>query len=413
MSEQAWQSIEDRTLELFNLENALPVRRNAHHYIQTLREAQDPSIDGNTVIDEDTWIDYNPPGALIKNTTRYLQFEEHIPISSPFAPKGTIHYVSTNDQPDNPDGFTWAVMSYAQSAMWPFIAEDYSGLSMLGPFQAGLLTTTPPAGSLKVSNNLKCQALNFWATHNNQPDGTPLLRFKIFDQHGNGYIMHTAAVEAETDIERAFDEAVLPAGWRKEKGYLSDNLKLFPSQAEAGEHGICNYNLVRDSADNAYHQFQWADNGITVNAQVAGMDIWGSRNNDYLTGDHAGVYGSKDVIYGAQGNDTLVGGLESDQLMGDAGEDLLIGGTGDDLLHGGTGNDRLRGGQGADQFIVAPGEDSIEDFNPDENDTIHIASGLGFDLVQVGSDVLIQHSAGVVTAIDASIHELRQAIVMT
>ena len=63
---------------------------------------------------------------------------------------------------------------------------------------------------------------------------------------------------------------------------------------------------------------------------------WTSRspNNDYLTGDHAGVEGSNDVIYGAQDNDTLIGGLESDQLMGDAGEDLLMGGTGDDLLHG-------------------------------------------------------------------------------
>ena len=392
MSEINWISMDEITLELIDIGSVLPPDGDFRNYIRMFRDAQDPSKKSSTVLGYEDWADYEPPSPLIKNSTRFIQFQEHVPISSPDMPAGELSYISTGDQPGRPDGYTWGLISYAQSAMWPYRAEQYEGPSRRSAFHAGLLTTTPPEGVLKVSNNLKCQALNFWANEGGRERGKSLLRFKVFDPHGNGYVMHTAGFESVEEVEKSFDSAVLPEGWTKRKAELKRNLELLPARGDGGEHGLCHYNLVRDSSDNAYHQFKWSENGVVANAQVPDMVIWGGIDNNFITGDHASPRGSSDTIHGAQGNDRLLGRSRSDQLWGDEGDDQLLGGPGHDDLIGGEGSDRLhgglgrdtlnggggrdvlKGGLGADRYHFSGGRDLVKGFSVAEGDRVVSAS---------------------------------------
>jgi hypothetical protein len=372
MSGSYWTDIQE-AYELLDLSSILPPDGNIQNYLHTFKGAQDPSVDDNTVISSEAWSDYEPPQPYLKNTTRFLQFQQSHVISSPNMPIGETSYVSTNDDPDNPDGYTWGSMSYAQNAMWPYSSDQYSGISKKGAYYAGAFTTTPPEGSFKLTNNFKCQAMNFWATDNNQEDGNPILRHKIFDPNGNGYIMHASGVESADEIAQAFEEAVLPDGWIKKSVVLKKNLILEPAMGEGGDYGIYNYNLIRDSADNSYHQFKWSDNGVLVNSKVEGMIGWGGRGDNLITGDHAGSEGSKDTIHGAQGDDRLFAGLKSDVLWGDHGDDVLRGNGGSDSLNGGAGKDRLIGGRAADSLAGGDGDDYL--YGRSGDDTLNGGDG--------------------------------------
>ena len=67
------------------------------------------------------------------------------------------------------------------------------------------------------------------------------------------------------------------------------------------------------------------------------------------------------ILNGEAGNDVLWG-AESD--------DMLDGGTGNDILNGSAGDDILTGGSGFDifEFTATSGNDTITDFNKDENE---------------------------------------------
>ena len=122
---------------------------------------------------------------------------------------------------------------------------------------------------------------------------------------------------------------MLPDGWIKEKIYLKKNLVLRPAFGEGGDYGVYNYNLLRDSSDNTYHQFVWSKNGVGVNSRYQNMITWGGRNDDLIVGDQFGNNGNvfgKDMVHGAQGDDTIRGGRRADTLWGDAGRDNLFGG---------------------------------------------------------------------------------------
>ena len=78
---------------------------------------------------------------------------------------------------------------------------------------------------------------------------------------------------------------------------------------------------------------------------------------------------------------------DDDQTAADAiAEDLVLkGGKGDDTLEGGAGDDTLAGGRGADTFIQdfgQPGEDTIADFNPNQ-DVIDFSGLNDFEKVSV------------------------------
>ena len=66
----------------------------------------------------------------------------------------------------------------------------------------------------------------------------------------------------------------------------------------------------------------------------------------------------------------LNGEAGNDVLWGAEGDDMLDGGTGNDVLNGSSGDDTLTGGSGSDifEFTATSGNDTITDFNKDEDE---------------------------------------------
>lgn len=95
----------------------------------------------------------------------------------------------------------------------------------------------------------------------------------------------------------------------------------------------------------------------------------GGDGNDEVRGG-----GGNDLLSGGAGSDFLIGNSGNDVLNGSGLSDLVFGGPGDDFVNGGWGYDRINGGTGADKFfhvgIFDHGSDWIQDFNPDEGDSI-------------------------------------------
>ena len=385
--------------------------------LATYKSADDPAVAGDSEIPGEVWsAGYEPPSPYIANTTRNLQFNQSHFIASPDAPDGVTTYVTTSD------GYSWAAMSKATSAMWPYTAADYSGLSATSTYYAGNLVVTPAAGVVKVTANYKAQDMKFWANEGGAAVGSAgavaITRYFVTDEWGNEYIMHASGQTDQAQVAAAFEAAVLPAGWTKSSRVLTEDLVLNPAQ---GSDGSYHYLVFRDSADNTYHQIGWSSRG-SLSAQVDGMPIWGGQTSDVLAGDAGGVrddfihaaggddrvlghdgsdtiwgdagadvlygnqgfdvvYGNQggDTLYGGQDRDTLFGGQDADQLVGGAGNDRLEGGKGADTLSGGSGDDSLVGGDGDDILVGGAGADRIA--GGDGADRIEIDSGSGNDVI--------------------------------
>ncbi len=299
--------------EAFELVNIGTVLSRPELPVSTYKSGDDPDLAGNNEISAEAWSSYTPPLPYIKNTTRNLQFNESHFIASPGAPVGTTTYVSTSD------GYTWASMSMAINALWPYDASLYSGLSAINAYYAGNLEITPPPGVVKLTANFKGQDMKFWANENGQAAGSAevvaLERYFVRDQWGNEYIMHASGQTEQSQVKQAFEAAVLPEGWTKDIRYLSEDLILYPAQ---GSDGSFHYLVFRDSADNSYHQIGWSDQGSLM-AQVPEMPIWGGETADVLSGSDG-----NDAIHGAGGDDTLVPLLGDDEVWGDAGVDTVV-----------------------------------------------------------------------------------------
>jgi Ca2+-binding RTX toxin-like protein len=89
-----------------------------------------------------------------------------------------------------------------------------------------------------------------------------------------------------------------------------------------------------------------------------------------------------DTQHGDAGNDTMTGGLFNDQMFGGTGNDVMNGGRGQDLIHGGDGVNTLAGGSGGDTFVFQQfGGNHVYDWITDfevDNDKI--------DLRQIDAD---------------------------
>jgi hypothetical protein len=272
---------------------------------------------GTNPMTEAVWnAGYVPPAPYSRNTTRNLQFNESQFIASPDQVVCKTSYITTTD------GYTWGTMSKAMNAMWPYDPNQYSGQSAINAYYAGNLVTTPPQGSVKVTVNYKAQNMRFWANQDGVPAGThgavPLNRYFIIDQWNNEYIMHASGKSTDADVQQAFNDAVLPSGWRKSIRQLKKDLTLYPSVGSDQSFQFC---VFRDSADNTYHQISWSGKG-SLEAQVTGMPIWGGQRNDILAGDANGP--TDDVIHGAGGNDRIKPGSGADTVWGDKGIDTVI-----------------------------------------------------------------------------------------
>jgi Ca2+-binding RTX toxin-like protein len=352
--------------------------------LKTYKSADDPSIAGDQQIPDSVWTaGYVAPSPYLVNTTRNLQFNQSHFIASPDAPDGTTTYIQTSD------GYSWAAMSKAASAMWPYASADYSGLSAVSTYYAGNLVTTPGAGVVKVTANFKAQDMKFWANQNGAAVGSAgavaLDRYFVTDQWGNQYVMHASGQTEQSKVAAAFDAAVLPAGWTKTTRTLSEDLILNPAQ---GSDGSYHYLVFRDSADNTYHQISWSGGG-SLAGQVDGMPIWGGQTGDSLAGDASGA--RNDLIHAAGGTDQVSGGAGNDTLWGDAGSDAVFGGTGNDLLYGNEDMDRVSGDAGADVIYGNEGADVLD--GGDDADTVFggrnddtISGGAGNDLILGGEE---------------------------
>jgi len=309
---QPWNLIE----EAFEIIDIQGVILNPTQPVLTYKSADDPAIAGDNEIPDDVWPDYTPPLPYLKNTTRNLQFNESQFIASPGAPIGTTTYVAT------PDDYTWAFMSEAINTMWPYDAADYEGLPAQSSYHAGNFVITPPPDVVKVTANYKGQNLRFWANENGvepgSADAVPLDRYFVTDPWGNEYIMHASGQNDPSQVASAFEAAVLPEGWTKEVRQLSENLTLHPAE---GADGTFHYVVIRDSADNSYHQITWSDTG-SLAGQTESMPIWGGNDDNVLAGDVGGIW--DDLIHGAGGDDTLVPGLGDDTIWGDADTDTVV-----------------------------------------------------------------------------------------
>jgi hypothetical protein len=271
---------------------------------------------GDNPIPDDVWnAGYEPPSPYIANTTRNLQFNESQFIASPGEPICTTGYITTSD------GYTWAAMSLAINAMAPYHSDDYRRLSSRNAYYAGNLVETPPPGVVKVTANFKAQNIKFWANENDAPPGSagavPIMRYFVRDRWGNTYIMHASGQDTPEGVAQAFKDAVLPKGWTKFKRPLDKDLVVRPAE---GSDGSFHYLVIRDSADNTYHQIKWSNRGaLQAHVQGRAMPIWGGQDADHIAGSpHA------DVIHGAAGNDKLRPRQGQDQVWGDAGVDTVI-----------------------------------------------------------------------------------------
>lgn len=237
---------------------------------------------GTNPISAESWPSYTPPQGYLKNTTRYLQFNEQSLIASPGDPVGQYTYITTSD------GYTWVQMTNTVSAMWPYNKESFNavtGVNSIDPYNAAILVTTPPPGVIKMTSNYKAQYMKYYANESDiptgQPGAIPIPRYFITDQWGNKYIMQASGQESAIGVYNAFESAVLPAGWKKEIVYLKEDLILSPATAPGGYY---DYVLFRDSADNTYNQIYWSPSGYNIAAQIQGqgMPIWGGLTNDVL-----------------------------------------------------------------------------------------------------------------------------------
>lgn len=243
---------------------------------------------GSNPITEEEWTDYEPPLGYTKNTTRYLQFNESIYITSPGYPNGITEYIETSD------GFTWGLISNVINAMWPYDSDQYSGISQDGTYYAGNYTTDVPSGVVKVSANYKAQKMKFYAKDS---DGVPILRYYVIDQWGNRYIMHASDYSTPDEVTTSFENAILPDGWTKESNYLEEDFILYPAQGPANTY---EYNLVRDNQGNTYHQMHWSAEGattVTSQIQETGMPIWGGQSDNTLSVNQ----NFDNVLYGGGG----------------------------------------------------------------------------------------------------------------
>ena len=271
---------------------------------------------GDNPIPDDVWnAGYAPPSPYIANTTRNLQFNESQFIASPGEPVCSTSYVTTSD------GYTWAAMSLAINAMWPYDKRAYSGLPSKNAYYAGNLVETPAPGVVKVTANFKAQNIKFWANENGVAPGTPgavpLPRYFVRDRWGNEYVMHASGKDTPAEVAQAFEDAVLPKGWKKVERELNKDLILRPAE---GSDDSFHYLVIRDSADNTYHQYKWSNRGaLQARVQGSAMPIWGGQGRNVLSGGPGA-----DLIHGAGGNDRIRPGRGSDEVWGDAGVDTVV-----------------------------------------------------------------------------------------
>jgi len=247
------------------------------------------------------------PG-YITNTPRDALFDYAKTLGSPSAKPGALTPFTDSS------GFTWGIIASVMNYQWPFNAANYAGQSTIptSGWQAALTNAIPP-GVVTYTYNNKNQPLLLTKL---DAKGKDILYYFVTDQFGNKYFMKSTnkAYTTTESITAAFNAAVLPSGWVKSTGYLTQDLFVNPAYG-ASANTTASFQEFRDNADNAYTQIEWASNGNSIAALIGyPMPIWN------------GPFGGR--MNGTNGNDLLYGALADDKFYPLTGNDTIDGGSG-------------------------------------------------------------------------------------
>lgn len=182
---------------------------------------------GDNPIDEATWDATRVRFPHMKNSKRYLLFDDNCLYRSPGAPLDC-----------QGDACATYVELYDHS--W-FILNGLSGQGCY-PDAAGCNQDVVNPGYVSITTIDKCQELTW-----NGPTINELV-----DERGNRYVMH-ATDDGAPDLAGV----ALPAGWTLRQVDISEPLTIQPRGA-----GHCYYNILRDANLQSYHQYVFVDEGF-------------------------------------------------------------------------------------------------------------------------------------------------------
>jgi Ca2+-binding RTX toxin-like protein len=143
------------------------------------------------------------------------------------------------------------------------------------------------------------------------------------------------------------------------------------------------------------------DGNDDVNGNVGIDVVRGGNGDDWVRGGRDadqvfGGPGNDGHVNGNIGDDRVYGGLGDDTVYGGQDQDMLYGEDGADWLSGDLGDDVLTGGAGADRFLFRPGAgvDWVADFNAASGDRIQLSPGVGYTVVEVQGQAVIDLGGG-------------------
>lgn len=236
---------------------------------------------GSNPISEEEWATYVPPEGYALNTPRATFFNELHLLGSPYVPTGEITYITTSD------GYTWESVAALQRSVYPYLEITVNGQT-LTPQEIAYSIATPPPGIVLVDSNDKNHENVYYGTEGANNDLSHIQYF-INDVWGNTYILKSinAANSTPELVEQAVNDAVLPLGWTKLTPlYFKQDVSYLPSYSGDND-SIAHANEFRDSADSAWMQIAWAENGMTLNAAAeGGLPIWAGPTGGNLLGSY-------------------------------------------------------------------------------------------------------------------------------
>jgi Ca2+-binding RTX toxin-like protein len=252
----------------------------------------------------------------------------------------TLDYVSVAPSPGNSGGPLWLDLGTALAPQ---------------PYVVGIVSTSG------------------WAVQLTGADMSTISSWEAADSYlwtGSGAQLLHARQGAASVVGGAGDDTI--TGW-------SGDDTLFGSGGDDSIVGGTAFNQVNGNA---------GDDVIVGNSQV-GDWLLGGQGNDQID---ARASTGNNVINGNLGDDTLFGGSGADSLRGGQGDDVIHAGSGADWISGDLGDNIILGGAGVNIFRAGAGHDQISGWHA--GDEVQIASGVGFSVTQVSTDVHINFSNG-------------------
>jgi hypothetical protein len=180
---------------------------------------------GANPMPDDVWADFRPRLPWMKNSTRFLLFDDSCFFRSPGAPATCVG-----------DDCTIFVEEFAHT--WLLLTRLVNVACLPDP--SGCSGDAVAPGFVSVSTIDKCQQLTF--------NGPTI--YELSDPAGNRFVMHATAT-GTPDVTGP----QLPLGWQLQALTIAEPLVIEP----VGGGANCYYNIVRDKLVQSYHQYVYAE----------------------------------------------------------------------------------------------------------------------------------------------------------